>query len=364
MNRSLAIAAAITLAATAWVLSGQFGGSGAAPPVDKAPKKAAEEPVQAVRVSTMTARPMTSEVILQGRTEAWRAVDLRAEVRGRVDEVLVERGAAVTAGTPLVRLAVNDRRAQLDQAKALTAQRQIEFEAARTLNQRGHAADVQLAQARANLDAAHAMARKAEVDLANTEIKAPFEGVLDKRPVNLGDFLDVGNPVATVVDLDPLRIVGFASERNIPELRVGDKGFARIVGLPEVEGRIAYIAATADTATRTFRVELEIPNPLEGDRGHRIASGLTAQLRLPVATKVAHFVAPSSLSLADDGSIGVKIVDAEERARFMPVEIVGTAADGVWLGGLPERITLITVGHEYVGSGTKVKPMEMAGGRS
>ncbi|HYH21263.1 MAG TPA: efflux RND transporter periplasmic adaptor subunit [Azospirillum sp.] len=361
MNRSLAIAAAITLAAVVWVLSGQFGGSRPAAPREATPKAVAtaEEPVQAVRVSTLTARPMTSEVILQGRTEAWRAVDLRAEVRGRVEEVLVERGAAVDAGTPLVRLAVNDRRAQLDQAKALVAQRQIEYDAARTLNQRGHAAAVQLAQARANLDAALAAARKAEVDLANTEVRAPFEGVLDKRPVNLGDFLDVGNPVAMVVDLDPLRVVGFASERNVAELRVGGTGFARIVGMPEVEGRIAYIAATADAATRTFRVELEIPNT-----NHRIMSGLTAQLRLPMATKVAHFVAPSALSLADDGNIGVKIVDDGGRARFVPVDIVGTGGDGIWLGGLPERITLITVGHEYVGSGNKVKAVEAPGGPS
>jgi len=357
MNRSFAIAVAITLAAVAWVLSGQVGG-GNAPP-DKPPQRPpAEEPVQAVRVATLDARPMTSEVILQGRTEAWRSVDLRAEVRGRVEEVLVERGTAVAAGTPLVRLAVNDRRAQLDQAKALVAQRQIEFDAARTLNQRGHAADVQLAQARANLDAAQAAVRRAEVDLANTEIRAPFEGVLDKRPVNLGDFLDVANPVATVVDLDPLRIVGFASERSVAELRVGGRGVARIVGLPEVEGRIAYIAAVADAATRTFRVELEIPNP-----GNRIVAGLTAQLRLPVATRAAHFVAPSALSLADDGAIGVKVVDGGGRARFLPVEIVGTGTDGVWLGGLPERITLITVGHEFVAPGNRVKPVEMAAER-
>jgi multidrug efflux system membrane fusion protein len=357
MNRSLAIAAAITLAAVAWVLSGQFAGSRPAAPDVPAPKTAAaEEPVQAVRVATLTARPMVSEVILQGRTQAWRAVDLRAEVRGRVEEALVERGAAVAGGTPLLRLAVNDRRALLDQGKALLAQRQIEYDAARTLNQRGHAAAVQLAQAKANLDAAHAAVRRAEVDLANTEIRAPFGGVLDQRPVNLGDFLDVGNPVATVVDLDPLRVVGFASERSVAELRVGAAGFARIIGQEEVEGRIAYIAATADAATRTFRVELEIPN-----RGNRIVAGLTAQLRLPVATKVAHFVSPSALSLADDGSIGVKIVDADQRARFLPVEIVGTAGDGVWLSGLPERITLITVGHEYVGPGNRVKPVEMAG---
>lgn len=366
MNRSLALAGAITVAAVAWVLSGQISGSPdqrgtdhrtAAPPP---PPERPEPPPQVVRVARLTARPMISEVILQGRTEAWRTVDLRAEVRGRVEAVPVERGSPVTAGQVLVRLAVYERRALLEQAKALLAQRRIEYEAARALRQRGHNTEIELAGAKTQFDAAEAALRKAEVDLANTEIRAPFDGVLDRRPVNLGDFLDIANPVALVVDLDPIRVVGFASERSVAELRPGAKGHARIIGGTEVEGTIAYVAATADTATRTFRVELEVPNP---DR--RIVAGLTAQLRLPVATKVAHFVSPSALSLADDGAIGVKVVEGsgpgEGRVRFLPVEIVGTTPEGVWLGGLPDEIRLITVGHEYVGAGNRVTPVEMGG---
>lgn len=367
MNRSLAFAGIVTVAAVAWVLSGQVSAPGSAPgstPGSKdnpaaspptAPERP-EPPPQAVRIVRLAARPMVSEAVLHGRTEAWRAVELRAEVRGRVEEVPVERGATVAAGQVLVRLAVNERRAQLEQAKALLAQRRIEFDAARVLRQRGHNSEIDLASARTQFDSAEAAVRKAEVELANTEIRAPFDGVLDKRPVELGDFLDIGNPIATVVDLDPIRAVGFATERTVADLRPGGTGKVRIIGGEEVEGRIAYVAATADAATRTFRVELEVPNP-----HRRVVAGLTAQLRLPLARKVAHFVPPSALSLADDGSIGVKVVDGDDRVRFLPVEIVGTAPDGVWLGGLPEEIRLITVGHEYVGAGNRVKPVDMGG---
>lgn len=361
MNRSVVIATVITVGAVAWVLSGQFGpppgGTGHPQAPGSAAPAPAEVPVQSVRVIRSVARPMVNEVVLQGRTEAWRTVDMRAEVRGRVEAVLVERGQPVRTGDLIARLAVNERKAILDQARALAAQRKIEFEAARTLNQRGHAADVQLAAARAQLDAADAAIRKAEVDLANTEIRAPFDGVLDKRPINVGDFLDVGNPVASVVDLDPLRVVGFATERHVAQLRPGVVGHARIVGGREVEGRIAYVAAQADPLTRTFRVEIEVPNA-DG----AIVSGLTAQIRLPVEQRPAHFVPPSALSLADDGTVGVKAVEADDTVRFLRTEILGTTPEGVWLDGLPPEFRLITVGHEYAASGSRVKPVESNGG--
>lgn len=359
MNRSVVIAALITVGAVVWVLSGQFGGDSPAPaPETGTPAPArAEAPLQSVRVVRSVARPMVNEVVLQGRTEAWRTVDMRAEVRGRVEEVLVERGQPVSTGQLIARLTVNERQATLDQARALAAQRKIEYEAARALNQRGHAADVQLAAARAQFDAAEAAIRKAEVDLANTMIRAPFDGVLDKRPINIGDFLDVGNPVASVVDLDPLRIVGFATERHVAQILHGAVGHARIVGGREVEGRIAYVAAQADAVTRTFRVEIEVPNA-DG----AIVSGLTAQIRLPVERRPAHFVPPSALSLADDGSVGVKVVEANDTVRFLRAEILGTTPEGVWLDGLPAELRLITIGHEYVAAGSRVNPVEAAAG--
>ncbi|MGQ9368661.1 efflux RND transporter periplasmic adaptor subunit [Azospirillum sp. ST 5-10] len=363
MNRSLVTAGVITVAAVAWVLSGQIGGGPASPSPAGAdgPAGAAPAPLQAVRVARLVARPMTAEIVLQGRTEAWRSVALRAEVRGRVEAVPVARGTVVAAGEVLVRLAVDDRPVRLEEARALLAQRHLEHRAAQSLNARGHNTDIQLAQAAAALEAARAAVRKAEIELAHTTIAAPFDGVLDERPVEVGDFLDTGNPVATVVDLDPMRIVGFAAESQIAALRLGQRGVARIIGGPDgaraVEGRIAYVAATADPATRTFRVELEVGN---ADRA--IVSGLTAQLRLPVGQRPAHFVSPSALSLADDGGVGVKVVDAEDRVRFLPVEIAGTTPDGVWLTGLPEELRLITVGHEYVAAGNPVKPVETPGG--
>lgn len=367
MNRSVLLATLVVAGTVAWVLSGQIGfGDPSAKPQGQAnaateagtpPVKAAV--VERVRVARLTAQPMHKEVILQGRTEAARSVDLRAEVRGPVEAVLAAKGVRVRQGQPILRLAVEDRRAQLDQSKALLAQRKIELDAAETLYRRGNGTEVAAATARAQYDSAQASLRRAELDFAKTEIKAPFDGVLNARPADVGDYLDTGATVATIVDLDPLKVVGFATERDVRHIRAGDKGFATIVGGREIEGRVAFVAAAAEATTRTFRVELDVPNPDQS-----LIAGLTAQARLPLGEIPAHFVSPSSLSLDDDGTIGIKTVDAESRVVFLPVTILTTTADGAWIAGAPEEIRLITVGHEFVKAGNKVEAVETTGSPS
>ena len=108
-------------------------------------------------------------------------------------------------------------------------------------------------------------------------------------------------------------------------------------------------APVAEEATRTFRVELEVDN---SDGALRI--GGTAELRIPAETVLAHRISPSLLTLDDAGNIGVKIVDDAGRVEFVVADIAHSSNDGVWLTGLPETATIITVGQGYVASGAVV----------
>jgi len=119
---------------------------------------------------------------------------------------------------------------------------------------------------------------------------------------------------------------------------------------------VRYIARTADEQTRTYRIELDIPNPQ-----HTIRAGMTTLVRLPLATVPSHFLSPSILSLDDSGTLGVKIINGESTVRFLPVTIISAEADGYHVAGLPERVTLITVGHEFVTDGEAVTPVHVDG---
>jgi len=361
LNRPVISALIIAAGASAWILSGQLDVGAAvstdAPATAKGLAKRAEAPSPAVRVRHFIAQAMVDEVVINGRTEAFRTIDLRAEIRGPVEQVLAERGLPVKAGDPILRIAVNDRQAALAEATAKLAQRQIEYEAARQLGQKGFQSDIKVAETRAALDAARAAAIKAELDVSKTTISAPFGGILAEREAEIGSYLEAGNKAATLVDLDPIRLVGQVSERDIANVRVGAGGSARLLSGEEVEGRITYVAPSANPVTRTFRVEMTVPN-----HNLQIKDGLTARIRLPGKPRLAHLVPPSVLTLADNGQVGMKLVDEADHVRFHPVRTLGETAGGIWLDGLPERIRVIVVGQEFVTEAQAVRPaLETAG---
>ncbi len=349
------IAAAVAaLAVAGWVLSGQLDGDDRRAQAQKPPAELeSSERLTQVRVRTQEAEPYTAEVVLRGRTEALRTVDIKAETYGQIEELKIKRGDYVTRGQVIVQLDPESRPAVLREAKALREQRRLEYEAASRLKEKGFRAETQYAAARAALDAAEAVVQRAEVDLANTAIRAPFEGILDERMVELGDFVEQGDSIVRVVDLDPILVVGEVNERDIDRIGVGTIGQARLITGTEIAGRVRFIASMANAQTRTFRVELEVPNP-DG----AIPDGVSAELSLPLDEVMAHLVSPAILTLNDKGVVGVMTLEGEDRVRFRPVELIDSTPEGLWLGGLPDRVTFITVGQEFVKDGQKVKPVD------
>lgn len=356
MKRSYLVAAGLALAAIAWVGSGLLDDGanriqGQKPPADLN----AAEIVPAVRVRTQSAEPHTVEILLRGRTEAIRKVDVKAETHGRIVELTVEKGDRVEDGALLARLSEEDRPARLAEAKALREQRRIEYEATRKLSEKGFRAETQLAAAHAAFQAASAAVVAAEVEVANTAVIAPFAGIVSRRAVEIGDFVEKGDPIARILDLDPMLIVVQLNERDAAHVQVGKVGQATLITGQKIKGRVRYVAAEADEATRTFRVELEVPNPTGA-----LADGMTADLRLPLRTVLAHRVSPAILTLSDDGEVGIKTVGPDNRVAFAPVRIVAETATAAWVTGLPPRATLITVGQDYVTPGQTVRPIDEA----
>ncbi len=87
-----------------------------------------------------------------------------------------------------------------------------------------------------------------------------------------------------------------------------------------------------------------------------IPAGVSAQLRIPTGTTLAHFVSPAILSLDTDGALGVKTVDSEDEVVFYPIEIVRAQTDGIWVTGLPDEADIIAIGQGYVNDGETVRP--------
>jgi multidrug efflux system membrane fusion protein len=348
-HRSWLIAGGLTALIGLWLLSGQFnGGQEATAGVTPAPA-ASETRRTSVRVRTQSAEAVTRTVVVNGKTAPARVVEIAAETDGRVEYIGADRGSNVSRGGVIVRLDERDRAARLAQARATLKQREVEYEARERLKGDSYVSEAQLQEAVALLETARTELTRAELDLGYMQIRAPFDGALQARNVEQGDFVKRGDPVATFVDNRTIIVSANVSEFDAGYVTVGEQAEARLATGETVHGRIRYVAPVADEATRTFNVELEVDN-----RDGRLRAGGTAELRIPAEEVLAHRISPSLLTLDDAGNIGVKIIDDEGTVDFVVADIALSSSDGVWIAGLPPTATFITVGHGFVTDGTLV----------
>lgn len=346
MKRSYIIAAGIVLVVTLWMLTGVFSGSAEETEVAAAPVHSLTR-VQVVRYQ---ARPMQREVMVQGQSEAKREAVVKAQTAGQVQEIAADKGAVVKRGDAVLRLESDERPRQLEEARALVEQRKLEYEGAKLLKSKGLQAERQLAEALTLLRSAKTLLKSAELNVARQNIPAPFDGVVQARHVGEGDYLQVGDPAYTLVSLDPLVFRGDVAENEVDRLKAGLSANVELSNGATMSGKITFVAPVADSNTRTYAMEVEVANPEPQQRG-----GMSATIRVPLDTMPAHKISPALLSLNDAGVLGIKIVDEESIVRFYAVDILKSERDGLWLGGLPESMDLITVGQGFVRDGDKVE---------
>jgi len=360
MKKSIIIAIVISLVAFLWIMSGVVGDKNtetSQAPDTRELEKADDIPE--VRVRNLTAKSMNDQIEVTGRTRASRKVSLRAETDGQVSSIKFEKGQIVQEGQILAKLEVRDRAAKVLDAEQSLNQRQIQFNAAKELAEKGFNSRVRLAEARAQLESAKSQLKQARVELSNINIKAPFDAVINGQMIEIGDYVSKGDDLFNLVDLDPIEIAGFLTEKQMEYITEGTQATAELLRGQSVEGQITFIAAAANDETRTFEMEMTLPNPQ-----HQIKEGLTAKIRIPISEASAYKISPSILSLADNGAVGVKIVNDNDQVEFKEIKLLKDTPEHLWVGGLPDRVRIIIVGQEFVIQGQTVKPVVAEEGQS
>jgi multidrug efflux system membrane fusion protein len=256
----------------------------------------------------------------------------------------------VKQGDLLCRISTEDRAVSVDETKAALNQAQIEHQASLRLKEKGFQSETAIAQAAARLAAAQAQVERAELDLQRTYVRAPFPGIVENVHVERGDYVTAGNSCVTVVDMNPMLLVGRVSEREVADLEVGQAVVGALSDGRTVQGPLTFVGQQADPGTRTYAVEVEIPNP-----DYALRSGITTRIRVPVRRVMAHKISPALFALDDQGNVGVRIVNDDRRVEYHLIDIVRDDVDGAWVTGLPEVATLITVGQELVVEGQEVE---------
>ncbi|MCP5090139.1 MAG: efflux RND transporter periplasmic adaptor subunit [Gammaproteobacteria bacterium] len=346
--KSWLISIGVILVISIWLMSGSIGTDDSGEQTVTARSDTAKTRT-AVRVRTQSAEEVMRTIVVNGKTAPSRVVQLAAETDGRIEYIGAERGANVELGDIIIRLDKRDRSARLAQAEATVKQREVEYEGRLKLKSKSYVSEAQLQEAIAMLEAAKAELTRARLDLGYRTIRAPFAGALQSRDVEVGDFVSRGDSVASYVDNQTIIVSANLSEFDARYVNVGDIAEAALATGETVRGRIRYVAPVADEGTRTFVVELEVQNA-DG----LLRAGGTAELRIPAENVFAHRVSPSLLTLDDAGNVGVKVINDEGLVEFVVADIALSSSDGLWLTGLPETATIITVGQGYVANGSLV----------
>ena len=187
------------------------------------------------------------------------------------------------------------------------------------------------------------------------KVKAPFDGYLETFSVKEGDYLNTGAVCATIIDPDPMRLIGEVSEKEINFVKVGAKAVAELISGKKVEGVVSFVSTSANKGTRTFRVEIDVKN---SDRS--IRDGVSAQIAIEGDTILAHKISPSILMLGESGEIGIRTVNEDDQVEFKKIDILEDSMEGIWITGLPKNTRIITIGQEYVFQGQTVNVKEIS----
>jgi multidrug efflux system membrane fusion protein len=342
------IALIIFIALCLWVASGMLKANNEN---DLSERKSIEIPLVKVTVENVTADEVTREISLYGRTEPDRISTMRSEVEGLVKEVHVQEGDRVIKGQKIINLEKNDVVSRLQSVKAILKQREVELRGAQSLKEQGYQSQTALAQATANLEMAKADVVSFELAVFKSQIIAPFDGIINQRFVEVGDFLKVGDNIAILVDLDPLVITANVTEINVQGLKKQQQATGRMVSGDMLQGKIRYISSISEPGTNTFKIEVEVPNP-----DYAQMAGMSTELALPLEITWAMRISPAVMALDEQGNLGVKTV-VDEHVKFVPIDIVKSDSNGVWLTGMGQQADIITLGHGFVRDGDKVEVM-------
>ena len=175
--------------------------------------------------------------------------------------------------------------------------------------------------------AAEAQVERREIDLARTAVRAPFAGVVEDVLAERGDYLTPGATCVTIVDMDPMLLVGRVSEREVSRLEPGQNAEGHLTDGRIVSGPITFVGQQADPATRTYAVEVEVPNP---ERALR--SGITTEIRIPVDRVMAALMREV---------MGLELERGAAGARW-----VATGTGGAATGGAMPEASSLTAGAD------------------
>jgi len=352
MRFSYVAAGMLVLALVLWMASGAFSSNSSdAEQQTTAAEKDAAVPMKVEYIDVQLSSK-SRNLVLQGQLEPKRHLQMRAETSSTVKVIHTGKGQRVNNGDTILNLSLDGRESDLLEAQAQLKTATSQQKAATSLRKKGLQSQLQLEQSQAALASARAQLNRIQRDIANTQIIAPFTGVVNDVPVEVGEMVDRGAIIAELVDNSGFKVSAQVAQQTLAQLKLGEPIEVELITGETLPGKLTYISSVADNASRSFTVEAEVDN-VDG----KYAAGVSASLVIPIEQIEAVFLSPSALSLGDSGEIGVKTIDENQQVVFTPITLISSSLDGAWVTGIPDGSRVITLGQGFVIPGQTVEPV-------
>ena len=356
------LAAIILIVAALWVTTGTFSSVGSEATGDAAgddtsppPDRATPETLQSVAFILASPEPRQRHIRLSGQTEADKRIVLIARTSGAVEHLPVSDGSVLAEGGLVMQLEGRDRLAALSSAEAQARVAELQAESDRKLAADGNLPKMRLKASIAAREAARSAVAQARSETERLALHAPFAGLVDKVAVEIGTWVQPGTEIATFLSLDPIVVVAEIGERDLQSIAQGTTADVAFGNGIAAQGTVRHIRREAMPLTRTFPLEIAVPNP-EG----RIFAGMSADVVLTLPTAPAVILKRSAITLDAEGAIGVRVLSGDDTVGFLGVEILDDTPDGLVIGGVPDGTRIIVAGQDLVSDGQKVTAVAAA----
>ena len=345
MNTNVRLALFFLIFLVVWFASGLIF---APEPIESSPTPKSITAVKVSRVEHSQFRPKLS---LRAHTQANRTVNLSARLSGQIESVWVEEGEEVKRGQVICELEAEDRMLSLAQSQAHLEQAEIAHRGSLKLETGGYQSQLAIARSKADLETAKVQLARSQLTVEHLKIKAPFNGIIDRRPLEVGDYVVPGSVCAVLVDFNPIKISALANEIEARQIKPGNIASVFLKDHGSIDAIISYVAFESDPVTRSYRIEAISENVTKA-----ILSGLSASLTIESDYVSAHMIPSSSILLDDDGGLFVRTINNRNLVESFSVKVLGETRGGTWVSGLPRISNVITVGQNYVVDKEQVNP--------
>lgn len=311
-----------------------------------------EEKIPTVTVQKLESTEITNSVNSYGTSEAYKTATVRAKVSGEVSDVFKKKGDNVQEGEIIAKIDSESMEAELDALKQTQKELQLKLKVSKELYDSDYSSKIDLAEIYSANKKVSANIKKLENTIKDTYIRAPIDGELDNFELKVGDFIGVGEPIVSINDLSKIIISVDIPESYQQYLSKSSNAFIELSNGQTISGEINYISDVADPMTHTFKVEVV------AEISGKNYVGVSASVFILTETVNAYNVSPAMLSLNPvdkEEKMGLKIVNDKNEVEFLPIEILKSSQNGLWVKSDKKSIQLIVSGQSFVKQGQKVK---------